>query len=114
MTEITYEGALGINFSQTGSTSDRFRTSAMEQQLTMQHVAEVSSIASPHNHNADIVSPSNRNKSNKIESEQIFNEQRDNAGKKLTKGFGEAALTKVGHWSKSAFNFFRTKNISSG
>ncbi|CAG9531524.1 unnamed protein product [Cercopithifilaria johnstoni] len=114
-TENTYEGVFGTNFSQTGSTSDGLRMSPMEQQqFTSQHIAEASSIASQLPRNvADVTSPS-KVSPNKVESEQILTEQAENAGKKITKGFGEAALTKVGHWSKSAFNFFRTKNISSG
>uniref|UniRef100_A0A0R3S2Y1 Uncharacterized protein n=1 Tax=Elaeophora elaphi TaxID=1147741 RepID=A0A0R3S2Y1_9BILA len=112
--ENTYEGVYGIN-SQTGSTSDRLITSPMEQQeLTLKHVAEASSIASqPPQNNTDVVSPKKASP-NKVESEQILTEQVDNAGKKITKGFGEAALTKVGHWSKSAFNFFRAKNVVPG
>lgn len=106
--ENTYDGVFGINYSQTGSTSNRFRTSPLEQ-LTLQHVAGANSIVpQPTCKATDVLS------SNKVESEQIFTEQADNAGKKVIKGFGEAALTKVGHWSKNAFNFFRTKNASSG
>ncbi|VDM14538.1 unnamed protein product [Wuchereria bancrofti] len=103
-TKNSYDGAYGINSSQTGSTSDKFETSPEEQQqLILQHnIAPV-----PTHKVAYVISP------NKVESEQIFIEQADNTGKKI-KGFGETALTKVGHWSKSAFNFFRTKNANSG
>ncbi|KAL3990228.1 hypothetical protein ACH3XW_30895 [Acanthocheilonema viteae] len=107
-TENIYEEIFGINLSQTGSTSDKLRMSPMQQ------VAEASSNASQPPRNAvDVVSPS-KVSSNKIESEQILTDQAENADKKITKGFGETALTKVGHWSKSAFNFFRTKNVNSG
>lgn len=103
-----------MNFSQTGSVSDRLRTLSMEQQqLKLQNVAEASSTASQLPRKVANVSPS-KVSSNKVESEQMFTEQADSAGKKTTKGFGEAAMTKVGHWSKNAFNFFRAKNVSSG
>ncbi|VDN81196.1 unnamed protein product [Brugia pahangi] len=103
-TKNSYDGAYGINSSQTGSTSDKLETSPKEQQqLILQH----NIVPDPTHKAAYVTSP------NKVESQQIFIEHADNTGKKI-KGFGETALTKVGHWSKSAFNFFRIKNANSG
>lgn len=103
-TKNSYDGAYGINSSQTGSTSDKLETSPKEQQqLILQH----NIVPDPTHKDTYVTSP------NKVESEQIFIEHTDNTGKKI-KGFGETALTKVGHWSKSAFNFFRIKNANSG
>ncbi|VDK72145.1 unnamed protein product [Litomosoides sigmodontis] len=112
-TENKHEGVFGANLSQTGSVSDKLRTSPLGQQSILQNVAEASSIASQPPRNIADVSPS-KVLSNKVESEQMFTEQADSTGKKTTKGFSEAAMTKVGHWSKNAFNFFRAKNVSSG
>uniref|UniRef100_A0A915PVL2 Non-structural maintenance of chromosomes element 4 n=1 Tax=Setaria digitata TaxID=48799 RepID=A0A915PVL2_9BILA len=87
---------------QTATASEIFTILPMEQQLpTIKHF--VGACKATH-----VILPK------KNENEQISIEHVDSAGKKMVKGFGEVALTKVGHWSKSAFNFFRIKNISSG
>ncbi|VDK68251.1 unnamed protein product [Onchocerca ochengi] len=108
--ENTYEEVFGTNISQTGSTSDKIIMSPMEQQqVTLKYIAGGNSISQQSTRIAgDVISP------NKVENKQISTEDAEIADKKVTKGFGEAALTKVGHWSKKAFKFLRKKSASSG
>ncbi|MCP9257428.1 hypothetical protein DINM_000670 [Dirofilaria immitis] len=110
--ENIYEGVFGTNLSQTGSTTDELIMSPVEQQqiilenATPRLTRKVADVISPHT--TDIMS------SNKVINDQISTKHIGTTGKTITKGFSETALTKVGHWSKSAFKFFRTKNASSG
>lgn len=106
--EEDQEGDFAMNFSQTGTTSEEQITPPDQVRSASERAAGNNIAVPPTGQAAEMISLK------KLSREQLSTEHAESTDRKTTKGFRGAALSKFGHWSKNAFNFFRTKNTASG